>query len=80
MATGTENLRYTSHSPITTANMGDRIPPPMPGQLPSSFDDNEEFFNERPMQKVVRKLKEEPLVPLGLPTSMRPKLLQLTRG
>ncbi|EFY84770.1 mitochondrial hypoxia responsive domain-containing protein [Metarhizium acridum CQMa 102] len=46
--------------------MGDRIPPPMPGQLPSSFDDNEEFFNERPMQKVVRKLKEEPLVPLGI--------------
>ncbi|KAK8928135.1 Respiratory supercomplex factor 1, mitochondrial [Metarhizium anisopliae] len=67
--------------------MGDRIPPPMPGHLPSSFDDNEyatisqytpplsespcsrdyrEFFNERPMQKVVRKLKEEPLVPLGV--------------
>ncbi|KID93714.1 mitochondrial hypoxia responsive domain-containing protein, partial [Metarhizium majus ARSEF 297] len=46
--------------------MGDRIPPPMPGHLPSSFDDNEEFFNERPMQKVVRKLKEEPLIPLGV--------------
>ncbi|TWU76188.1 Respiratory supercomplex factor 1, mitochondrial [Metarhizium rileyi] len=46
--------------------MADRLPPPMPGHLPSSFDDNEEFFNERPMQKVVRKLKEEPLVPLGI--------------
>lgn len=41
IATGTENLRSTSPSPITTANMGDRIPPPMPGHLPSSFDDNE---------------------------------------
>lgn len=41
IATGTENLRFTSPSPITTANMGDRIPPPMPGHLPSSFDDNE---------------------------------------
>ncbi|KHN94529.1 mitochondrial hypoxia responsive domain-containing protein [Metarhizium album ARSEF 1941] len=46
--------------------MGDRLPPPMPGHMPSSFDDNEEFFNERPMQKVARKLKEEPLVPLGI--------------
>lgn len=43
--------------------------------------DYREFFNERPMQKVVRKLKEEPLVPLGLPTpSTRPNCLQLAHG
>ncbi|UNI23187.1 Respiratory supercomplex factor 1, mitochondrial [Purpureocillium takamizusanense] len=47
--------------------MADRAPPPpMPGPLPSSFDDNLDFYNERPMQKVVRKIKEEPLVPLGI--------------
>ncbi|OAQ62628.1 mitochondrial hypoxia responsive domain-containing protein [Pochonia chlamydosporia 170] len=46
--------------------MADRLPPPMPGHLPSSFDDNDEFYNERPLHKVVRKLKEEPLVPLGI--------------
>ncbi|KAK1826239.1 hypoxia induced protein conserved region-domain-containing protein [Podospora conica] len=32
--------------------------------LPSSFDDNE-LYNEKPLQKVVRRLKEEPLVPIG---------------
>ncbi|GAB0133235.1 Respiratory supercomplex factor 1, mitochondrial [Epichloe bromicola] len=38
----------------------------MPGHLPSSFDSDEDFYNERPLQKVIRKLKEEPLVPLGI--------------
>jgi len=33
--------------------------------MPSSFDDDEYFFKERPLQKVVRKLKEEPLIPIG---------------
>ncbi|KAK2590836.1 Respiratory supercomplex factor 1, mitochondrial [Conoideocrella luteorostrata] len=46
--------------------MADRLPPPMPGPLPSSFDSDEDFYNERPMQKIVRKIKEEPLVPLGI--------------
>ncbi|QUC17451.1 uncharacterized protein UV8b_01692 [Ustilaginoidea virens] len=46
--------------------MSDRSPPPVPGHLPSSFDTDADFHNERPMQKVVRKLKEEPLVPLGI--------------
>ncbi|KAF4446000.1 altered inheritance-mitochondria protein 31, mitochondrial [Fusarium austroafricanum] len=41
-------------------------PPSLPGPMPSSFDGNEEFHNERPMQKVVRKIKEEPLIPLGI--------------
>ncbi|KAH6900667.1 altered inheritance of mitochondria protein 31, mitochondrial [Thelonectria olida] len=41
-------------------------PPQMPGPLPSSFDDNQEFYNERPMHKVLRKIKEEPLIPLGI--------------
>ncbi|KAL7939710.1 hypoxia induced protein conserved region domain-containing protein [Trichoderma chlorosporum] len=40
-------------------------PPEYPGHMPSSFDD-QELYNERPMQKVKRKLKEEPLVPLGI--------------
>ncbi|KAH7313506.1 hypoxia induced protein conserved region-domain-containing protein [Stachybotrys elegans] len=46
--------------------MADREPPQMPGRLPSSFDENDDFYNEKPMQKVFRKLKEEPLVPLGI--------------
>ncbi|KAF4988592.1 hypothetical protein FGRMN_9712 [Fusarium graminum] len=41
-------------------------PPSMPGPMPSSFDGDQEFHNERPMQKVMRKIKEEPLIPLGI--------------
>ncbi|KAF5021235.1 hypothetical protein F66182_6725 [Fusarium sp. NRRL 66182] len=41
-------------------------PPSLPGPMPSSFDGDQEFQNERPMQKVLRKLKEEPLIPLGI--------------
>ncbi|KAK0714274.1 hypoxia induced protein conserved region-domain-containing protein [Apiosordaria backusii] len=33
--------------------------------LPSSFDGNEDFYNENGFQKVIRRLKEEPLVPIG---------------
>ncbi|VUC35801.1 unnamed protein product [Clonostachys rosea] len=44
--------------------MADR-PPVMPGGMPSSFDDNQ-VMNEKPLVKVVRKIKEEPLVPLGI--------------
>ncbi|KAL5630964.1 hypothetical protein BROUX41_000836 [Berkeleyomyces rouxiae] len=32
--------------------------------LPSSFE-HDDLYNERPMQKVWRKLREEPLIPLG---------------
>ncbi|KAH6665345.1 mitochondrial hypoxia responsive domain-containing protein [Plectosphaerella plurivora] len=32
--------------------------------MPSSFDDNQ-MYNEKPLAKVFRKLREEPLVPLG---------------
>ncbi|KAL2163647.1 hypothetical protein VTH06DRAFT_5705 [Thermothelomyces fergusii] len=43
--------------------MSDR---PLSGRpLPSSFDDNEDFYNESGFQKIFRKLKEEPLVPIG---------------
>ncbi|KAF4463647.1 altered inheritance-mitochondria 31 mitochondrial [Fusarium albosuccineum] len=42
-------------------------PPSLPGPMPSSFDGNQEFYNERPMQKVFRKIKEEPLIPLASP-------------
>lgn len=34
--------------------------------LPSSFDDEEEFHNESGVQKVMRRMKREPLVPLGM--------------
>ncbi|KAF4974332.1 hypothetical protein FZEAL_8761 [Fusarium zealandicum] len=40
--------------------------PSIPGPMPSSFDGNQEFYNERPMQKMMRKVKEEPLIPLGI--------------
>ncbi|KAG6367851.1 hypothetical protein INS49_002047 [Diaporthe citri] len=33
--------------------------------LPSSFDENEEFYNESGLQKVLGRMKREPLVPLG---------------
>ncbi|KAI9797706.1 MAG: Respiratory supercomplex factor 1, mitochondrial [Piccolia ochrophora] len=33
--------------------------------LPSSFDDDPDFYNENRWQKFGRRLKEEPLVPLG---------------
>ncbi|KAL2134317.1 hypothetical protein VTI74DRAFT_514 [Chaetomium olivicolor] len=42
--------------------MSDR---PFSRPLPSSFDDNEDFYNESGFQKVLRRLKEEPLVPIG---------------
>ncbi|PNY29847.1 Respiratory supercomplex factor 1, mitochondrial [Tolypocladium capitatum] len=51
--------------------MAERPPPPFSGQMPSSFDDNQDFYNERPMQKVFRKIKEEPLVPLGTSPKLR---------
>ncbi|KAH8734567.1 hypoxia induced protein conserved region-domain-containing protein [Ilyonectria robusta] len=40
--------------------------PQIPGPLPSSFDGDQERYNERPLQKVFRKIKEEPLIPLGM--------------
>ncbi|KAF4592069.1 mitochondrial hypoxia responsive domain-containing protein [Ophiocordyceps camponoti-floridani] len=46
--------------------MADRPPPSLPGSLPSSFDDDPDFHNERRLHKIVRKLKEEPLIPLGM--------------
>ncbi|KAK1579694.1 hypoxia induced protein conserved region-domain-containing protein [Colletotrichum navitas] len=33
--------------------------------MPSSFDENNEFYDERVLHKVFRKLREEPLIPLG---------------
>ncbi|PHH63066.1 hypothetical protein CDD81_6311 [Ophiocordyceps australis] len=50
--------------------MASRLPPPPPpppdlAPMPSSFDGNDDFYNERPLQKMLRKLKEEPLIPLG---------------
>ncbi|KAK3689910.1 hypoxia induced protein conserved region-domain-containing protein [Podospora appendiculata] len=33
--------------------------------LPSSFDSDPDFHNEKALSKVVRRLKEEPLIPIG---------------
>lgn len=33
--------------------------------MPSSFDSNKDFYNEKALQKVVRRIKEEPLIPIG---------------
>ncbi|KAH8816408.1 hypoxia induced protein conserved region-domain-containing protein [Xylogone sp. PMI_703] len=33
--------------------------------LPSSFDGNSDFYEENRWQKLTRRLKEEPLIPLG---------------
>lgn len=35
------------------------------GDVPSSFDDDPEFFEEGRAKKIWRKLKEEPLIPVG---------------
>ncbi|ERF75924.1 hypothetical protein EPUS_01290 [Endocarpon pusillum Z07020] len=43
-------------------------PPPGPpsAALPSSFDSNPEFFEEKRMAKLARRIREEPLIPLGV--------------
>ncbi|OAL52724.1 altered inheritance of mitochondria protein 31, mitochondrial [Pyrenochaeta sp. DS3sAY3a] len=43
------------------ANLG----PPNSAPLPSSFDGNEDFYNENTLDKIWRRLREEPLVPFG---------------
>ncbi|TQV96438.1 hypothetical protein V2A60_003162 [Cordyceps javanica] len=43
-----------------------QLPPPSSGGMPSSFDDDNELRNEKTLHKVFRKIKEEPLVPLGI--------------
>ncbi|OAA62246.1 mitochondrial hypoxia responsive protein [Cordyceps fumosorosea ARSEF 2679] len=43
-----------------------QLPPPSSGGMPSSFDDDNELRNEKALHKVFRKIKEEPLVPLGI--------------
>ncbi|KAF6814704.1 hypothetical protein CSOJ01_03927 [Colletotrichum sojae] len=43
----------------------DRLPV-LDRQMPSSFDENNEFYNESGLSKVFRKIKEEPLIPFGM--------------
>lgn len=43
----------------------DSRPASLSEAVPSSFDDNPEFFEEARAQKLWRKLKQEPLIPLG---------------
>ncbi|KAF2654644.1 hypothetical protein K491DRAFT_679461 [Lophiostoma macrostomum CBS 122681] len=38
---------------------------PNSAPLPSSFDENADFYNENRWSKITRRLKEEPLIPLG---------------
>ncbi|TDZ13486.1 Respiratory supercomplex factor 1 [Colletotrichum sidae] len=44
---------------------GDDRLPVLERQMPSSFDENSEFYDERVLHKAFRKLREEPLIPLG---------------
>jgi len=39
--------------------------PPNSAPLPSSFDENADFYNENTLDKIWRRFREEPLVPLG---------------
>ncbi|KAM3552042.1 hypothetical protein MY1884_007404 [Beauveria asiatica] len=43
-----------------------QLPSPNAGGMPSSFDDDFELRNEKTLHKFFRKIKEEPLVPLGM--------------
>ena len=43
------------------ANLG----PPNSAPLPSSFDENSDFYNENTLDKIWRRFREEPLIPLG---------------
>lgn len=46
--------------------MADREPAPLStGDIPSSFDSDADFFNESRSSKLWRKLRQEPLIPLG---------------
>ncbi|PSN63275.1 altered inheritance of mitochondria protein 31, mitochondrial [Corynespora cassiicola Philippines] len=38
---------------------------PNSAPLPSSFDENSDFYNENTLDKIWRRLREEPLIPLG---------------
>ncbi|KAL8699314.1 MAG: hypothetical protein Q9201_006073 [Fulgogasparrea decipioides] len=40
-------------------------PSPLSKELPSSFDGNKDFYEESRWQKFTRRLKEEPLIPIG---------------
>ncbi|ORY09205.1 mitochondrial hypoxia responsive domain-containing protein [Clohesyomyces aquaticus] len=40
-------------------------PPPNSAPMPSSFDENLDFYNESRSQKIWRRFREEPLIPLG---------------
>ncbi|KAJ4374333.1 Respiratory supercomplex factor 1, mitochondrial [Neocucurbitaria cava] len=39
--------------------------PPNSAPLPSSFDENADFYNENTLDKIWRRFREEPLIPLG---------------
>ncbi|KAL8691105.1 MAG: hypothetical protein Q9218_003598 [Villophora microphyllina] len=45
--------------------MEDHPPSPLDKQLPSSFEGNRDFYEESRWKKFTRKLREEPLIPLG---------------
>ncbi|KAF2818724.1 altered inheritance of mitochondria protein 31, mitochondrial [Ophiobolus disseminans] len=41
------------------------IGPPNSSPLPSSFDENADFYNENTLDKIWRRFREEPLIPFG---------------
>ncbi|KAJ6262283.1 hypothetical protein Dda_3090 [Drechslerella dactyloides] len=42
------------------------MPAPQDSKLPSSFDDNQEFYETSRLTKLYRRITAEPLIPLGM--------------
>ncbi|KAL9615751.1 MAG: hypothetical protein Q9160_009286 [Pyrenula sp. 1 TL-2023] len=47
------------------SNQNGQVLPPDPSKMPSSFDDDPEFLEEGWVNKLGRRLREEPLIPMG---------------
>ncbi|KAI4244372.1 MAG: hypothetical protein LQ352_006843 [Teloschistes flavicans] len=52
-------------APIEKVPIENKPPSRLDKQLPSSFRGNRDFYEESRWRKVLRKLKEEPLIPIG---------------
>jgi Hypoxia induced protein conserved region len=50
---------------MSTQDISDDPRPSLSDNLPSSFDGSPEFFEEKRLGKLWRRLKEEPLIPIG---------------
>jgi len=50
---------------MSTQGIPDDPHPSLSDNVPSSFDDNPDFFEEKRLAKLWRRLREEPLIPVG---------------